>query len=493
MVIPLNITSKRGVTVSTELDKLKEEETKLQKEIELKEAKKRIADLKAKAGSIEVVETEDPSKLNEDLRDAKAHGQNQEKILEGINKLVALQERQNEKDIPVFKGKFISKEVVKQYGAKGIELAAKTEDFVREAVNYEIAGMLTRMHPANLRRFQKRFGGGRELFNDMYKMAIAQKVLNTSDDADWVNIDFNNVAAMHVQNVKQVFKAISVIKMGSNPFNWPISAGPSTDSDHKSTEGTAVTAGDGTPGKVQWDAQTIQAVREVTEEMEEDAAFAIVPFVQQLLLDDVGDFAERLICFGDKTTATPSTNINDIDTANATSTRFDVIDGMAHVCLIESGGLNVSVSGGADEIAATVIALQTYGNAGVDPERNSFICPPSHYYKILEDVVDLSKFGAAGSGDRGTVLRLLGMPVYITSGIPKTNTAGKVDGVTAGNNTQTSFLIARRDMNIIDLYRGPKMAEDFDPIAGKREIAVSMRLDYRPLDETALVYGYNRS
>lgn len=456
-----------------------------------KKLEKEIADL----SKVEVPAATTTESLNAQLKDAAKNPENQQKVMEGIIELKALAERNAREAAPKFQGKFISKEVTKHFGAEKDTVASQAEDLAHSMIPFEIAMKVTGKPIWELNRFQKMFGNiGQAGFQKLYGVIQAQhKIMDPSGESTWVATDTSQAAAMHIMKSKSASKVCSVFSAPSNPFNWPISTGYSTAAAVKGTYGTSVTAADTGVSRLVFNAQTLQRVAELADELDEDAAFSVGPFIMAQLYDALGDMLDRAVYFGDESSANPSLNINDVKAAALTTAGgYQLMDGLVKFALVTNSVNDADIAGAA-ALANIITVLKLMDYAAVDPSKLALSVPAAHYFKLLGLFGDESKYGMNGSHEDGSVAKVWGIPVFITGGIPLTDSTGRVDGDTPANNTDTSFVINRKDKCLLDIYRAPKSAQELYPVSGKTILGVSLRADLQITEVEAVGYGFNVS
>lgn len=457
--------------------------------LEAKKLEKEIAALE-----VEVITPATVEQKHAQLADAARNGGNQDKVVEGIVELKAQVERLQKEKAPTFKGKFISSEVTKAFGAEGNEVGAKAEDLAHHMLSFDMVSQLTGTPIYKLNRFQKLFGNiGQAGFEKLYgAIQMQHKIMDPSGESSWVATDTNLAAAMHILKAKSLSKVCTVFTAPSNPFNWPISTNNSNEAAVKSTYGTSVTAADTGVSRMQFDAKTLQRVAELADELGEDGAFAVGPVIMAQLFDKLGDMLDRAGYFGDESSANPSLNINDVKAAALTTAGgYQLMDGIVKACRTNSQ--TASIAAAASERAAILVILAKLSYGGIDPSVLNLVMNPTGYFKLLAEMDDLSKFGSAAGIVSGSVNSIFGMPVFLTSGIPLTDANGVVDGDTAGNNVKTSALIVNKQKVYLDLFRAPKAAEEIYAVSGKRILGVSLRADIQVQEALAAAYGYARA
>lgn len=233
-------------------------------------------------------------------------------------------------------------------------------------------------------------------------------------------------------------------------------------------------------------------------EMEEDA---VLPFVAQLrtqLATSAAEYLEHVIIDGDTETAN-ATNINAIDTTPAGTEAYLLVNGFRKVPLVtltansrDGGALDVS------DFLETLKLMGTGGLAALDSGRVGFIIDRHTHWKALEltEIKTRDVFGGA-TLESGRLSSIWGYPVYVSGqiakgGSGKSNTAGKVDADTAGNNTKGQILAVRWDRWRLGWRRRMTIETTRIPAADATEIVALMRfgLIYSAADDAAAI-SYN--
>ena len=160
-----------------------------------------------------------------------------------------------------------------------------------------------------------------------------------------------------------------------------------------------------------------------------------------------------------------------------------------------------SRDGGALDVADFLETLKLMGVGGLaalDQNRVGFIIDRHTHWKALEltEVKTRDVFGGA-TLERGQLSSIWGYPVYVSGQIAKggngkSNTAGKVDADTAGNNTKGQIVAVRWDRWRFGWRRRMTMETTRIPAADSTEIVALMRagLIYSASDDAAAI-SYN--
>jgi hypothetical protein len=412
----------------------------------------------------------------------------------------------------------IEKSITKKYGAEGAEIASVAKDLAPALPTLDLISKATRTPMLQLETTKKWFPKltrknlgrvleavelqNKEIEQHNRAVALTTKTVNTSADSGWIPTDLNSQLAMHVMKSKAAAQALMSFDMPSNPYRWPISESPNTA--YYVTESGAsdvtVANSDANTGDITFDARK-QAVRtDFSEEMNEDSVFALLPALQQIMGDALGDAFDQGVLFGDESTDTSNINLFGASptTTAGQADSYLVCDGLVHRALVDADGSDVDINSASSISAGIASIYSAMGDGAKDPSDLAIFVPPQVYFQMLTDanLITLDKFGAGATILTGQVASVFGSPVWCSAGIPVTDANGRVDGVTPANNTQGSILVVQRSKTMIGFKRRMKVVSDFQAITDKTELVASMRYDVQCLTINraginALGYGYN--
>jgi len=276
------------------------------------------------------------------------------------------------------------------------------------------------------------------------------------------------------------YKVAQAASLSSNPGGIPTNTVTSSQMGTANTSMTLAKMG----ARVLW-----------TGELEEDA---ILPYVAQLrrqLAVSAAEYLEHAIIDGD-TEAGATTNINDIAGTPAGTEAFMLFNGFRKIPLVTLTAN--SRDGGALDVADFLETLKLMGVGGLAAlaqDRVGFILDRHTHWKALElpEVKTRDVFGGA-TLENGRLSNIWGYPVYVSGqiargGSGKSNTAGKVDADTAGNNTKGQILAVRWDRWMFGWRRRMTLETTRIPAADSTEIVALMRagLIYSATDDCAAV------
>jgi HK97 family phage prohead protease len=235
-----------------------------------------------------------------------------------------------------------------------------------------------------------------------------------------------------------------------------------------------------------------------TGELEEDAVLPYVAQLRRQLSQSAAETLESVLIDGD-TDLTASTNINNIAGTPAATAIYAMWNGFRKLPLVtltansrDGGALDIN------DFLETIKLMGTGGISGYDQQRVAFIVDRATHYKALElpEVKTRDVFGGA-TLEGGRLTGIWGYPVYMSGHMAKvtnglTNTAGKSDLNTAGNNTKGQILAVRWDRWMFGWRRRMTIETNRIAAADSTEIVALMRagLTYSAADDAAAI-SYN--
>jgi len=238
---------------------------------------------------------------------------------------------------------------------------------------------------------------------------------------------------------------------GTDPTWYGVSEASSADGTLKVPAATVTASQITTPTNVTLSVKKVGARVMYTGEMTEDSLIAFVPQLRNQLITSGKEQIEHLVIDGD-TTTTAYTNINDIGNSSAVTagTLFLQLDGLRHYALT-----NLSRAGGAlseDDYLETMWKLGTAGIGGADMSKCGFVIDPNVYKKSLQmATVKTKDVWTQATMESGVLTKMWGYSIFpswfmhFKSATRKSNSAGKVDQTTVGNNTYGALLAVRWD------------------------------------------------
>jgi len=235
-----------------------------------------------------------------------------------------------------------------------------------------------------------------------------------------------------------------------------------------------------------------------TGEMEEDSLIPWMPQLMKQLQYSGQDYLESAVIDGDNN-ATSVQNINDIAGTPAATDWFMLFDGFRVVPLVTNSANSRSAAGslGVEDYLETVKLLGTSGRNALDRNRVSLIIDPNVHWKTLAlPEVETRDVFSAATVEGGQVRGLWGYDIIVNgnmckaSATQKSNTAGKIDQDTTGNNLYGSILAVRWDQWRLGWKRRMKIETNRIANADVTEIVAQMRvgLTYRDTEASAITY-----
>ena len=288
-------------------------------------------------------------------------------------------------------------------------------------------------------------------------------------------------------------------EMPSNPAIYPIESSGFTlykvaeTADESTLPIGSQNTGDSTvtTAKLTFTAGKLGALGYFSEELVEDSIVPIVPQLRGQMVDDLAHGADEVLLSGDETTG--STNISYYGAGIGSTSRFLVLDGLRHNCLVtqtankrDGGTLAI------EDITATRKLMGTNGKYGVDPSKLVLIPCLGAYYKFLDlaELITVDKYGNQATLVTGEVGRVAGIPVVQTEDYGATDASGNIDE-TAGDNVKGSFMIARRDGIRVGFRRHVRVTVGDVPYSDAHYIIGSLRFDVQFFDTDMVGMTYN--
>ena len=474
-------------------------EAKLKAKTEADELKKLEDETKALESQIEVIEP-GLERTTIAQRDAAKEG-NFEKFLEINNDRFA---KLHEDDVKKFEAKRAATDL--KFSAKAIKMvekavgSAKRDEVLAFAKDYEkhvselsfVAHMM-RKDIHELRRFKDQFG---DSFGKK-EVEIATKALSlggSGTGAEYVLTGWTDQVAMRLMDENHALANLPVIDQPYNPYRLPIyTAVPTT---YYVTEGSTVGSSDPTTSNKDLDAKKLMNRVVYSGEIEEDSIVAIRPFAERVMMESLGNAIERSILFGD-IDATANTNINLINgtptTTAGSADSYLAIDGLIRETF-RTNGKTTDIN--SDIVAGFGSVMQKMGVGAANPRDLVCFMNVELLYKFMAN----SSFKTwDGLGNALTLLNgapgvIFGVPVFGSSGIPKTNSAGKIP---SGGGTLGSLVVVKKSGIVVGFMRRPRLdANDILQAADQKAWVASARLALKVIqpnasDRAAVSYGYN--
>lgn len=389
------------------------------------------------------------------------------------------------------------KEIQKEVGvARKDEILDFAKDLETRIGDLSFVAHMLKKDVSDLEMFKDQFG---DKFNarDVQMALKALSLGGSTSGAEYVLTGWTDSVAMRLIDSNVALANLPIIDQPHNPYRLPIYTGVPTT--YYVTEGSTVSATDPVTGNKDLDAKKLMNRVVYSGELEEDAIVPIRPFVEMVMMESLANGIERNIMFGD-IDATANTNINLIDgtpttTAGAASV-YLAIDGLVRETF-RTNGKTTDIN--SDPVAGIATVVQKMGvgalsNGGMGDLLN--FMNVELMFKLMgnSNFLTWEKLGPDATLLKGMVGRIYGIPVLPTSGIPKTNSAGKVPN--AGG-TLGSCVVVKKSSVLVGFKRRPKLeANDILQAADQKAWVASARLALKILapnaaDRAAVSYGYN--
>lgn len=314
--------------------------------------------------------------------------------------------------------------------------------------------------------------GKPEAYGDYLKSSEALKAMDstTSGSGDqWVPTGMSPALWRDVRLAMRVGSLIPVVEMANNPFIVPALTGAATP--YMMGENTAVTAvSNPTTAAITLTAKVMKAEIDWSDELEEDAVFAVGPELRQEMIYALARGIDNVLINGD----TSATHFDTGYTVAATDVRriayglryYGVATGVSDLSTFTSANLNA--------------AQALMGKYGVNTEDLVWVVSPKMWSKLkaLDEIETVSNYGAIAAILTGQVAVLYGVPVIVSDLIGENlNAAGVYDNVTK---TYTGGLLFNRKCFKLGIRRGVTVEKDRDIKAGTTYLVGTQRFDFQP-------------
>ena len=243
-----------------------------------------------------------------------------------------------------------------------------------------------------------------------------------------------------------------------------------------SGQGQPVTAVDLSTGDKDLVAYPVKAQVDISDELDADSIIALLPQIKQTLVRNGAETLDELVMCADTTTGT--TNLNEYGAAIAADSRFLIgFNGLIHQALVDASGVTTVSSLTTLTNASFLTMLALMGKYGGDIDKLVFIMDVWTMFKALglTNVETVDKFGPAATILRGQLGAIYGVPIVVTGQLPKSDANGRVDGVTAGNNTKGRIICVHRDMWKVGTRQALQIQTEHSAAKGLTSIVAYMR------------------
>jgi HK97 family phage major capsid protein len=338
---------------------------------------------------------------------------------------------------------------------------------------------------------------GSKIFNQ-YRERIKsdtdlQKALDTSTSGEGTDLIPTGFAANILELTElqlRLAAQFEQINMPTNPYKHPVQSGRATAykvSEATTDEPTKIPTTD--PGTSNWTFSAVGIASRclVSYELDEDSIIAIIPYVQNQLVDGLAQGLENAIANGDNSASPQDSDITAGSTDVRTSWKGLRYYGLnASPGTVDFGSANPTVT-----LLGQMIALA--GEYGAMPDMNFWTMGPGVYTKFritkALNVLAVNEYGPGAVVRTGELGQWAGSAIVPSRHMRENlNASGKYDASTTDLATLLhvhagGFKLGRRRAVLVE--SGRKIAQQ------QMELVASMRVDFKPpWDPTAAAYPF---
>jgi HK97 family phage major capsid protein len=344
---------------------------------------------------------------------------------------------------------------------------------------YLVAKMLNK--PVKATRLYKKLNRfATDEMSELKKMTTS----GSGTGAEWIPTGFSNQLIEAVQLAGKVANQFRQINMPTNPFNIPVQSSFATA--YKGAEGSATTSSAVGTAQVALSATKVMCEVPLTDELNEDAAIAMLPFIKTSVAESVARGIEDCIINGDTTT----THMDNDITASADVRKC--WKGLRKHALEQSYKTDLGSAHNYDALCKFMGYMGVYG---ADPSKLFWLCGVQEWAKLmfLRDasnnnvVITMDKFGSNASVAKGQLGLLAGIPVIASEFCRENlNASGVHDATTQTKGTITlvnkeSFILGNRKDIQVEMWRDGRAQVDY--------LIASARRDFKPTRAIASNHG----
>jgi len=332
------------------------------------------------------------------------------------------------------------------------------------------------------------------IYKEFDEFRKAMDSTTASEGDEWVPTGMSRDIIELVDVQLKVADLFDSFTMPTSPFDIP-AEGADTEAVIAS-ETTAVTAAradttEQTPGtgKVTFTAEKLRGRYQISRELTEDSAVAIIPFARKKIAKSMARAEEQAIINGQETA--------DIDTGyggiSSTSAK-KICDGLRYHT---QSNAQIDLSTFNEDGLRNMRAVMTEGGPyGLYPEDIAFICSAKgylkHFLKDLDSVLTVDKYGPNAVVLKGELMKFDNIPV-IPSGFVQDdlNASGIYDATTTD---KTIVLLVYRDGFRRGIRRDIEIMTEYNMFHDIYDIVAFKRWDFQPVYTVAsnyiTAYGY---
>jgi HK97 family phage prohead protease/HK97 family phage major capsid protein len=305
---------------------------------------------------------------------------------------------------------------------------------------------------------------------------------------EWVPTD---LSSQLYERLKQDYKLAALfaeVAMPTNPFEIPTD-GDDTEAVIAAEQTTVITAladsTEQTPAtaKVTFTAEKLRARYQVTTELTEDAAFAILPFCRGKIVRSINKAFDQGIMNGQET--------GDIDTGYggiAATSAKKICDGLRYNT---QAGVKIDCSAFTEANLRDIRAgMDIFGEDPLDLAwLCSLKCYLKHFLKDLDNVQTIDKYGPNATIVKGELAKFDAISINTTGMCQNDlNASGIYDAVTTN---KTAVTLVHRPSFRIGTIGGIRVFVHFNPFYDVWSVIAFKRFDFQPMEVVASKYIVN--
>ena len=319
-----------------------------------------------------------------------------------------------------------------------------------------------------------------EEFNEFRK---AMDTGTAAEGTEWIPTDMSSTMGELVELELRVSPLFNEFQMPTAAYKWPIFT-TATEAIKLTEQKTVITAyadsNEQTPGTsaITFTAVKLRGRIQISEEMNEDSAVAVMPFVMRELAKSMARAEDQGIVNGQLTA--------DIDTGYgglAATSAKKLFNGLRYQINAMTGA-TVDLSTFNEDGLRDIRACMTRGGPyGMYPDDLAILCSAKgylkHFLKDLDSVLTVDKYGPNAVVLRGELMRFDGIPVIPTGYVQDDlNAAGIYDGTTTD---KTQVITVYRPGFLKGIRRGIQVASEKNLAYDVWNLFSFKRMDFQPM------------